>query len=113
MAKNQNESTLLGVRISPEVKAKLESEAKRRHLTVNELVAETLNGNAQPGNPNNPEHDKPEHHFDAETKEKMAAFRQVVKEAVRETLAEIEAEQADNKAAEEEEKKRKRGWPLD
>jgi hydrogenase maturation factor len=112
MVKNtQDGTTLLGVRVTPDVKAKLEAEAKQRHVTVNELIAETLNGHAESGNPGHSEHSSSEHHHEAETEQKMTAIRDVVKQGVKEALAEIEAEKADNKAAEDEERK-KNSWPF-
>jgi len=106
MTKNQNESILLGVRIPPEEKEKLEAEAKRRHLTLNELVTEMLNGvHTGSGNPGDSEHAS-----DAETEEKIALMREVVKQGVKEALAELEAEKAHSKAAEEEENKKKFPW---
>ncbi|MGA2072567.1 MAG: hypothetical protein ABSH52_03610 [Terriglobia bacterium] len=113
MSNNTQHSTdVLGVRISPEVKGKLEAEAKKRHLSVNEVVAEMLNGSHTPSaNPGNSEHHNAEHHFDAETEAKFAALREVVKQSVKEGLAELEAEKADNGAAQEEEKKRS-SWPF-
>lgn len=107
----QNESVLLGVRITPEEKEKLEAEAKKRHLSLNKLIVETLNGHTKSGNPGHSEHDGSGHRDDAETEEKMAAIRDVVKEGVKEALAELEAEKADNAAAEEEERK-KSSWLL-
>ena len=112
MAKNtQNGTTLLGVRVTPDMKAKLESEAKQRHLSVNELIAETLNGHTESGNPGHSEPGNSEHHHDPETEAKVSLMREVVKQGVKEALAELEAEKADGKRVEEQERK-KNSWPF-
>jgi uncharacterized membrane protein len=103
---SQNESVLLGVRIPPEVREKLEAEAKKKHRTVNQLVTEMLaHGHTQSANPG-----ESDAHPDPETEHKLTAIHDVVKQGVKEALAEIEAEKADNETAAKQERKSYLDW---